>query len=91
MTKVRDKIRSVAITAGLIFSGVAYQAAHAGNLAYCVMDCSNWQTRCNRGEFAPRYNSIKACLDEMNRCADRCMNRPFSLQEQLSERREAQR
>jgi hypothetical protein len=89
MTKMRGRILSFAITAGLICSGAGYEAAQAGNLAYCMMDCSTWQKRCNRGEFAPRYNSIQACLDEMNRCADRCVNKPFSLQQQPSDRRES--
>ncbi|MHB8270228.1 hypothetical protein [Bradyrhizobium sp.] len=89
MIKVRGRILSFAITAGLIFSTMGYEPAQAGNLAYCVQDCSNWQRRCNRGEFAPRYNSIQACLDETNRCADRCMNKPFSLQQQPSDRRES--
>jgi hypothetical protein len=66
MTKARGRFLPFAITAGLICSGAGHEAAQAGNLAYCVTDCSNWQKRCNRGEFEPRYNSIQACLDEMN-------------------------
>jgi hypothetical protein len=81
MTKVQGRILSFAITAGLICSGAGYEAAQAGNLADCAMACSAWQSRCNRGEFAPRYNSIKACLDEAERCADRCINKPLSSQQ----------
>jgi hypothetical protein len=89
MTKMRGRILSFAVTAGLILSGVGYEAAQAGNLAYCIMDCSNWQRRCNRGEFAPRYNSIQACVEGMNSCTERCLNQPFSLQQQPGDRRES--
>jgi len=90
MTKLHGAILSFAAAAGLIGADARYEAAQAQSLAYCVMACTNWQTRCDRGAFAPRYNSVKACLDEAERCADRCVNKPFSMQRPSGERREAE-